>query len=521
MKRNQSVTQKEQTFKEKLISATDTRGVITHCNDAFIKISGYSEDELIGKNHNLIRHPDMPSAAFKEMWDTLKSGNVWIGIVKNRCKNGDHYWVSAFVTPVFENNEIVGYESVRVPATSEEKTRAEKIYKRLSNNQKPMTIGETAIYAVKRFSPIAVPLYGLSAGFAFMGNTTGAVMTFVASTVAMLWNTYNESSYLRKIIAMNPSSYTNPLIAGTYFNEIGYRAEAMMLVKCELARTNTALTRIKDASAKLDSIVLATLEQADTTESVASNQQMATQQVASAITEMSATIEDVSSRVTITAQNTQEATNNISTGNAKAEQALESINALSGSVQTISSTIEELSQSTAEIGDAANLIADVAEQTNLLALNAAIEAARAGEAGRGFSVVADEVRKLAAKTQESTAHIHQTIQNLTERTKRAVDASEQSQTSAEQGVLIVGETRDALNNIQEAVNDISAKTLDIAAAIEQQSTVANHITEQVTDINVGAEETSNASHQAKQIGEELEETTSMVSSVIRRFQAKQ
>lgn len=71
-----------------------------HCNDAFEQISGLSHDELIGQPHNLIRHPDMPPEAFQVMWDTLKSGSPWMGLVKNRCKNGDHYWVNAYVTPV-------------------------------------------------------------------------------------------------------------------------------------------------------------------------------------------------------------------------------------------------------------------------------------------------------------------------------------------------------------------------------------------------------------------------------------
>ena len=115
MKNNRSVTQREQQFAPdvKLISGTDLQGVITHCNDGFEKISGFSRDELVGQHHNIVRHPDMPKEAFEVMWQHLKAGLPWMGMVKNRCKNGDFYWVSAYVTPITEGGQVVGYESVR------------------------------------------------------------------------------------------------------------------------------------------------------------------------------------------------------------------------------------------------------------------------------------------------------------------------------------------------------------------------------------------------------------------------
>ena len=85
------------------MSVTNTKGEITHCNPAFIRVSGYQYEELIGQPHNMIRHPDMPEAAFKDMWRTIAHGYPWSGIVKNRRKNGDHYWVKANVTPIMEN----------------------------------------------------------------------------------------------------------------------------------------------------------------------------------------------------------------------------------------------------------------------------------------------------------------------------------------------------------------------------------------------------------------------------------
>ena len=120
-----------------IVSKTDLKGAITYANQAFIDISGFERQDLIGQNHNLVRHPDMPAEAFADLWERVKNqGKGWQGIVKNRCKNGDHYWVSAFVVPVKHNGQTTGYMSVRSPASRAEISAAQALYAKLGRDGK-------------------------------------------------------------------------------------------------------------------------------------------------------------------------------------------------------------------------------------------------------------------------------------------------------------------------------------------------------------------------------------------------
>jgi aerotaxis receptor len=186
MKKNFPVTGIEKPFPKKLrlVSKTDLKGITTYANDAFVAMSGFSREELIGKNHNIVRHPDMPPQAFKWLWDTMKANRPWRGIVKNRCKNGDHYWVEALVVPVIENDKLVGYMSVRNPPSREQVAEAEALYRQL--NESGAAIGSR----FDRFRFNNLPLH-TKLRLAIQGTL------FVVLVMAQIWisNDFKKDTY--------------------------------------------------------------------------------------------------------------------------------------------------------------------------------------------------------------------------------------------------------------------------------------------------------------------------------------
>ncbi|WHS62698.1 PAS domain-containing methyl-accepting chemotaxis protein [Pseudomonas sp. G2-4] len=519
MRNNQPVTQREISLapQQKLISTTTISGVITYCNDAFVEISGFDKADLIGAPQNIVRHPDVPPAVFAHMWSALKQGQPWMGIVKNRSRNGDHYWVNAYVTPVFEGNQVVGFESVRVKPTADQIRRAESLYKRLS-------LGKPAIPRRHSWQPalldclpfLATGLTGITG--ALLLSVPVAIATTVAVTVSisLLCSRWRNQGTLR-LLQQVEASTSDALIAQMYSDERGPQGRLETAFVSQNARLKTCLTRLQDTAEQLSTLAGQSNLLATDTSKGLDCQRLETEQVSAAINQMAATTQEVASHVQRTADATQQANLLTARGRDVARDTRAAIERLSAVVGETGLTVAQLAKDSNEIGTVVDVIRGIADQTNLLALNAAIEAARAGDMGRGFAVVADEVRQLAQRTSESTTQIHALITKLQGSSNNAVESMENGYRQAEEGVGWVLEADKALVGISEAVSHITDMTTQIAAATEEQTAVAEEISRNITTIAQLADQSSEQAHKSTGLSKDLAATASTQYSLVERF----
>jgi aerotaxis receptor len=215
---NLPVTTVEQTFGEqqRLISATDINSHITYCNAEFAAMSGFTQDELIGSTHNLVRHPDMPASVFELMWRYLKAGKSWMGVVKNRCKNGNYYWVSAYVTPILEGGRVVGYESVRVKPTREQVARADALYARLRDGKPAVPAWHRLTHAAGALLlPVTAAI--VSVASAYVLPTLAAQSLTAALFVGVgVWGHRRVGQQLQHILNASADSFSDPISAKVY-----------------------------------------------------------------------------------------------------------------------------------------------------------------------------------------------------------------------------------------------------------------------------------------------------------------
>lgn len=506
---------------EELVSATNTKGVITFCNDTFCNIAGFEHDELLHKAHNLVRHPDMPEAAFQLMWDRLKAGKSWMGIVKNRCKNGDHYWVDAYVTPLKINGEITGYESVRVHPDRAFVERAETVYRRLQQGKPAIPPLQQAWQRLSGFVYCTVVVLMLMLVNAFIWSElsiSSVAMAVVSALIVGVVGSWLLRYNWKSIVTAAREEIDDPLAAYIYTGRADASGEIELALIAKRARLRTALGRMVESAREVKQRSESTRNQVRSSQEGMNNQQRETEHVAVSMQEMAAAVQEVAAGASETSSATSGAMQQVGEGREVLDHASHSIQELSTTVADLAAVVERLSNDSLEIAGVVDVIRGIAEQTNLLALNAAIEAARAGEQGRGFAVVADEVRTLASRTQESTQHIQNIIEDLGKATQDATDSMDKCRNMADKSVTEMGNVNTALAAITESVSTIDSMSERIAVAAEEQSAVAAEVERNTQAISKISSRTQEEVQSADNLSQEMVDLTENQLQLVERFE---
>ncbi|MEZ9514397.1 methyl-accepting chemotaxis protein [Vibrio splendidus] len=276
--------------------------------------------------------------------------------------------------------------------------------------------------------------------------------------------------------------------------------------------------RTANESADLSSNMANHIAQASEEAATSVNSQHAQLELLStAMTEMSATISDVAVNAENTAASTNKVVEHANQNDQNMQVTSKTISQVSENISTANDLVRDLQSGVTEISQVVSVIRDVSEQTNLLALNAAIEAARAGEQGRGFAVVADEVRNLASRTQNSTNEVQSTIEKLTQQVERTFKAMQSSNEKVDHSVVASNETRQQLDVIVNELHNANDMVAQIAAASEQQSTVATEMSESVTGIHLAANEVLQASQSLAEDSQKMANTTEHLTEQLKYF----
>jgi aerotaxis receptor len=476
----------------------------------------------------------MLPGAFGWLWDTIKAGRPWRGIVKNRCKNGDFYWVDALAVPVRKNNETIGYMSVRTEPNRQQIADAEALYQKLKDGTakipKPslwmqislktkltgFVLWLVAAQIIGAAFNLAGPSIGLSSGAIDVALQLLGGSSIVVG-VTLLFMQREMMVIIDRIIGR-----LDHIAQGDLTDEIPlHRVD-------ELGKLNDALvtmqTHFKAMMAEIAEAAKTVEENADSlnagmeeTRKVANTQSDAVSRIAAAVEQLVASVGEVADSADQATHVVEESRTLLNQASASMTDSQEASKQVISTVNAASQTMSELFQSIFAIGRITQAIREIADQTNLLALNAAIEAARAGETGRGFAVVADEVRKLAEKASTQTNEITTTVQEIQRITQLAVTGMEAAGAHVAHTDSAMIQARSGLDSVSKHEDQVASISCHIAEGTREQSAAGNEIAGQVEGIVRGIDHTAATIAEVSQRSNQMRDTAGHLRELISYF----
>ncbi len=505
MRTNLPVTQQQYRLASDatLVSVTDLKGRITYCNGAFVEVSGFTTAELLGQPHNLVRHPDMPEEAFRDMWDTIGAKLPWTGLVKNRRKNGDHYWVQANATPMLDGEQLTGFLSVRTVPSDKAVAAAEKLYARMreESSQAKKTIALHHGVVVRSglmgsFGRLLNPGLGakifltqavaavfvlgmVAAGLPFAAVALGALVAAGVVTMSTWsWAVKPLALLVADANHLAAGDLSHAVVTGAQ-GQIGQLQQALNQMSVNLRAV------VSDVRHEMDQLGMSVQEIADGNQDLSER----TESQASSLEETAASMEQIHGNI-------QQSAESAARGYHLADETKEVTHRSNDAVTSVANSMQEISASSKKITEIIQLIEGVAFQTNILALNAAVEAARAGEQGRGFAVVATEVRALAQRTTSAAKEIRELITDSSDRIEagnsQAATALERMNVAlgaVDKVAIVLAEISNAsreqtlgVSQINEAVAQMDTMTQQNAAMVEELAATAQSLSGQVREV---------------------------------------
>lgn len=496
-----------------LLSTTDLKGNIKYVNQTFSQISEFSVNELQGSPHNIVRHADMPAAAFKILWERIKGGKPWMGIVKNKTKHGGYYWVNAYVAPVYENGAIHEFQSVRRQATPEQIKAAETIYSDINQGKQPKALRKDRLgFSGKVLLAMLISIMTT----AMIASYSPLVAAIAGMSLACLaW--YYLMQPLQRLVSIATNIIDDPVAMGVYTgrqDEIGKLDLALRFLITEIGgvvgRMADSASEIQEQSVNLKQTITNTWEHAD-------SQSEQTTQAATAMEQMSASFAEVTGNIHRTASEMVSSHQAAQRGHSRLETVIDAIHQLSVQVSHFSDVVQTIEQDSHAIHQVLEVIRAIADQTNLLALNAAIEAARAGESGRGFAVVADEVRQLSSRTSQSTSHIEQIVSRFRDSTHKATSTMVAGQEQVKRSVELAQDASVAFGELLSSIARINSLSDDNAAAMTQQASVAAEISRAIHVISDLAQQSLEQTQDAAARGDQVSRLSTKTHHLSQQF----